>query len=158
MDFRAFQWVNLLPSHDLASAIRHDVRLRRRERGRGGHRFNYRTLKSLWSADGIHAVLNHKDDSTWQLWYDDPTLGWDMVHWYGTRREAQAAAEMPHPERKTAQSSPEHGTFVLAGWPNSTHDTMKVHCSSASIADDIMAAFTAIGCSAKKEQVTALGD
>lgn len=130
--------------------------MRRRERGRGAHRFRYVTLKSIWSADDIHVVLNHTDDVSWQYWYLDGKDGWNLIGWYMTRREAQAAAEMPRPV--VPPKFLKEGLYVLAGWPQEDAPvdyTMKVACQSEGTANEIMAVFTHLGCVAMKSILAA---
>lgn len=155
MDFDPFGWQKQKPDQEIARAIRRDIHLHRRERGRGGHRYRFATLKSLWTVDIIHAVLNHKDDPVWQRYYNHPSQGWLLVDWYMTRREAQAAAELPLPEdilRPTPALAPEIGWHVYAGWQSSKW-TMDVPCSSWETACEIDAVFAEIGCYATKTLV-----
>jgi hypothetical protein len=154
VDFEVLPWKKQDADGEVSKHIRRHVRLYRRERGRGGHRFRYATLKSLWSADAIHVVLNHKDDPSWQYWYNDPRQGWNLISWHLTRREAQVAAEMPHPDLTPEPKFLTEGLYVLAGWSDENY-TMKVACSSEGTADQIIAVFTGIGCVATKSLLAA---
>lgn len=154
-DFAALEWSKQSLTGDVAKALRKDVRTYRRERGRGGHRFSYNYLKTLWAADdGLHAVCNHIDDSAWQMWYRHPTDGWIMIDWHLTRREAQAAAESKHPELVERKPKIFPGINVLAGWPD-RDPTMRVHCSSEATATVVSEAFDKIGCITRRELVPA---
>jgi hypothetical protein len=143
-----YQWTKAKDYADdlVANSIRRDVRRYRREYGRAGHRFRFATLKNLWYVDMVHAVLSHSDDPVWQHWYNDGKEGWKLVAWYGTRREAQAAAERPIATPEDRPTSTESGLFILAGW--GSHYSMRVRCRPETIAD-IGAVFAALGCRTK---------
>jgi len=150
-DFGAHHWVKSKgPDDDVAQQIRSDVRRYRREHGRGGHRFRHATLKNLWYVDQTHAVLNHTDDPVWQYWYNHPINGWVLVDWFRTRREAQAAAERPHPPVASSGKHVVDGTYVFAWWPNQDV-TMRVRVRSDDIGAQIIKAFEGIGCNAALE-------
>lgn len=152
MSFNSLEWARA-KTHDvdIVHAIRHDVRKYRREKGRAGHRFRFATIKNIWYVDEIHAVINHTDDPLWQYWYNHPQDGWILVHWYTTRREAQAAAELPHPEQSVTAKPFIEGIYVRAGWDMDNY-TMRVTCSSDRTAVDIQSIFRKLGC------FTSLGD
>jgi hypothetical protein len=157
-DFEVLPWKKQPVDGEVAKSIRKDVRTFRKERGRGGHRFRFATLKSLWSADAIHVVLNHSDDSAWQYWYNDARQGWSLISWHMTRREAQVAAEMPHPDLTPEPKFLAEGVYVLAGWPRENGEadyTMKVACSTDKTADEILAVFTHLGFVATKSLLAA---
>lgn len=154
MDFQSFQWRKAKDTEDpVALDIRHDVRRYRREKGRGGHRFRYATLKNLWYVDQIHAVLNHSDDPVWQYWYHHPLNGWILISWHGTRREAQATAELPHPVEVARSIAP--GTYIFAAWPGQ-EVTMKVRVRSDWVGEQIIRVFGDLGCETKIEVIDAL--
>lgn len=149
MTFDSLQWSKAKnSSDDIVRSIRHDVRKFRREKGRAGHRFRFATLKNIWYVDQVHAVVNHTDDPVWQYWYNDPQDGWMLVHWYSTRREAQAAAELPHPEsvkEKLVVADKSDGHYVLVAWPNKDF-SMRYHCSSPYTAQETMKVWEKLGC------------
>ena len=152
-DFESLSWVKQPVDGDFARAIRKDVRLYRRERGRGGHRFSMNFIKTLWVADdSMHAVLNHIDDLVWQMFYRHPTQGWLLIHWYDTRREAQAAAESDHPELVSRRPTVHPGINVLANFPH-RDNRMRVHCSSDYTATVVEETFVKIGCITAREVV-----
>jgi hypothetical protein len=154
-EFEIFQWKKEKLDSEVPRAIRHDARLYRRERGRGGHRFRFSTLKNVWAVDEIWAVLNHKDDPIWQLWHNHGRHGWILVDWRLTRREAQALAELPlavSADLVVPQSVRRPGWYVIAGEKEYT-DTIDVACSSEEIADDIKEVFHNIDFWAAKGQV-----
>lgn len=145
MDFQTFGWEKQKNDSAVAKSIRASVHQQRRERGRGGHRFRYSTLKAIWSVGETHAVLNHTDDTTWQYWRNT-NGGWLLVSWHLTRREAQASAELPLPaDLAIPLRVSEAGLHVYAGWQQGSY-TMDVPCSSDEIAQDIKEAFEIIGC------------
>lgn len=152
MTFHSLQWTKTRTNDDdVIRLIRRDVRKFRREKGRAGHRFNHAKLKNCWHVEETHAVINHTDDPLWQYWYNHPQDGWTLVHWYSTRREAQAAAELPHPEAQAAVDRTVDGLYVKAGWSMDDY-TMRVTCASRRIAEEIQGVFRKLGC------VTTLGD
>jgi hypothetical protein len=151
MDFYSHTWIKAKDNDaDIVQAIRRDIRINRRERGRAGHRFRHSTLKNVWYVDLIHAVVNHTDDPVWQHYYNHPRDGWVLVNWHMTRREAQAAAEQPYVEQEVAdRPDGPKGLYVIADWPG--HDNgypIKVHCSSPQIAGELKGVFESIGCRA----------
>lgn len=146
MDFQALQWARLKHDHEVVAEIRRDVRTYRRETGRAGHRFNAATLKNVWSSDGVHVILNHLDDPTWQHWHLGAE-GWYLVHWYTSRREGQAAAELPLRAVSAEPIMCVTGLRVVAGWPGQG-GSMIVKCSSPTIAEDIAKVYANIGCTA----------
>jgi hypothetical protein len=150
MDFRSFQWAKAKDlDGDVAEEIRHDVRRYRREKGRGGHRFRHATLKNLWHVENIHAVLNHADDPVWQYWYNHASNGWQLVGYYFTRREAQAAAERPHPIAPIKPLAP--GRYIFAAWPD--HEvTMRVRISSDYTGEQVSKVFGDLGCQTSIEE------
>jgi hypothetical protein len=161
LDFELPHWTNQPLDGDVALSIRHDVRQYRRERGRGGHRFRHSHLKSLWSVEDIHAVLNHNDDPAWQYWYHDARQGWLLVDWFSTRREAQAFVDMnPVPtiviHGTNVDDTPIH---VLAGWPDPEYPellpkdyTMRVPCRSDYTASVVIEVFEKVGCLTRQDQ------
>jgi hypothetical protein len=152
MDFKTYSWIKAKDNDaDIVQAIRRDIRINRRERGRAGHRFRHVTLKNVWYVDLIHAVVNHTDDPVWQYWYNHPRQGWILVNWYMTRREAQAAAELPYVEPEATEDKSEglKGLHVVADWPGRDNGyPIKVYCSSPRIAAELKDVFESIGCRA----------
>lgn len=156
-EFDSLGWSREKLDGSLARSIRSSIRLRRRERGRGGHRYRFNTLKNLWAVDVIHAVVNHTDDPEWQYYYNHPSEGWLLISWHLTRREAQAAAELPLPPElvpTVASRATVEGWHVLAGWKKDKF-TMDVPCTSEEIAGEIEETFQVIGCHTSKSLVTA---
>lgn len=152
-DFESLSWVKAPTDGEVARAIRKNVRMHRREKGRGGHRFAQSFLKTLWVADdGRHAVLNHIDDLTWQMFYRHPESGWGLIHWYATRREAQASAESAHPDLVFQAPTIYSGINILAHFPD-RKNRMRVHCSSDYTATVIEETFMKLGCITRREVV-----
>lgn len=158
-DFELNHWSSQPLDGETAHSIRHDVRAYRRERGRNGHRFRFQTLKTLWVSTN-HAVLNHTDDPAWQYWYCDGRQGWLLVDTFRTRREAQAVADAhPVPPDLVVHGSDVRDSMIVvrAGWPDAQYPDLppkvwniKVGCTSASTADQIISVFEHIGCRAEK--------
>ena len=158
-DFELTDWSNQPLDGEVAHSIRHDVRAFRRERGRGGHRFRYTHLKTLW-VSAAYAVLNHTDDQVWQLWYQDARQGWLLVDWCRTRREAQAVADAnPIPKELVIHGTDARDSMITvrAGWPDPQYPdlppkvyTMKVGCATPYTAEQITAVFERIGCLTEK--------
>ena len=146
MDFHSLQWSQLKHDHEVIAELRRDVRVHRRETGRAGHRFNPATLKNVWAADDVHLVLNHTDDPAWQHWHHG-AQGWYLVHWHPSRREAQAAAELPLRTVPVDVVDMVVGLRVEAGWPG-RGSTMIVTCSSPATAEDVAKVYSNIGCTA----------
>lgn len=146
MDFYSLKWVQLKHDHGTIAELRRDVRTYRRENGRAGHRFNVATLKNVWSADGVHVILNHTDDPIWQHWHLGAE-GWYLVHWHTSRREGQAAAELPLRMVSADPTASVAGLRVEAGWPG-RGVTMITACSAPATADDIAKVYSNIGCTA----------
>lgn len=154
-DFQVIEWVKCDNDGDLARELRKNIRQHRREKGRAGHRFAFTFLKTLWVADDDHhAVLNHVDDTVWQMWYRHPVEGWVLISWHATRREAQAAAESSHPQLVVPKVRIHPGINVLAGWPGRELN-MRVACSSEYTADVIGEIFAKLGCGTRRELVSA---
>ncbi len=159
-EFDLLTWTRQPADGDFAKELRHDVRMHRREKGRSGHRFNYNRLKSLWSVGGIHAVMNHQDDPTWQFWHKDALSGWNLMSWHLTRREAQAAAEQPLPDLTPKPKDKTYGLHVYAGWSGMDPfgfqrdwPSIVVPCSSEYTAGVIVKIFEDMGCEVKKDLV-----
>lgn len=153
LDFLALSWRKQPIDGALAQSIRRDVRKHRRERGRAGHRFSQPYLKTLWgSIDNDHAVLNHVDDLAWQMWFRDPRIGWWMVSWHLTRREAQAAAENVRPAPLLEERAPDPGLYVLAG---SSEDrlTIRTQCSSEYSAEQLEETYAGLGFITRRETI-----
>lgn len=144
-----------------AAHLRREVRARRREKGRGGHRYVFRDLKELHVVrrDGevVYAVLTHHEDPMWQLWGWQDDKGWMLLDWYEKFPQATRAAERhvwPVEEQPPAPVSP--GIYVLAGWarPNTaTKYTMRVHCRSKTVAIAVAEAFHRVGAVTEREEV-----
>jgi hypothetical protein len=155
-DFDLITWRKLPLDGDLARSIRKDVRTHRRERGRGGHRFSFSHLKSLYGSDsGLHAVCNHTDDSVWQFWYRHPEDGWVLVNWHDALREAKAAAELPMPDTGPKPRPLAPGIHLLAGWDHGeeTEYTIRLCCSSEDTATAMTEVYQKLGCLVKREVV-----
>ena len=149
-------WKKAPVDGDEARALRRDIRMRRRERGRGGHRFRFDDLKALWVAstpDGDAAVLTHHGDSIWQLWRHDDTRGWLLTSWHFTRREAQVAALKPveHPEPPRRDLAP--GIHVVASWPKQK-PSIRVICTTPYTAQALEDVMTSLGCDVLTETVS----
>jgi len=147
VDFDAYRWQRVRSNDDdpVVDSLQRDVRRFRREHGRGGHRFRRATLKSVWHIELIHAVVNHTDDLVWQHWYNHPSRGWTLQHWYDTRREAQAAAELPLAEILDPVRARPTGLRVEAGWAKGSRPIV-VSCSSPGTAAVIQDVLGSIGC------------
>jgi hypothetical protein len=156
-DFTALEWVKHPTDQTLAQNLRRNVRQKRTERGRGGHRFSMNYLKTLWGAsDGIHAVLNHVDDPVWQMWYEHPEQGWMLISWHATRREAQAAAESRHPEIMDPEPTVRPGLNLVAGHPSRPGKyPIRVLCSSEHTATELEGIFDRLGFHTRRELVAA---
>lgn len=146
MDFHSLLWRQVKHDHENVSELKRDIRTYRRETGRAGHRFNPATLKNVWSSGGVHLVINHVDDPVWQHWHHGPE-GWYLVHWHLSRREAQAAAELPLRTVPPTPPGKVSGLRVVAGWPGRA-GTMVVKCSSPTTAEDVAKVYSNIGCTA----------
>lgn len=157
-DFELIGWRQQPLDGDIARVMRRSIRMYRRERGRGGHRFSYLNLKSLWVTDDLaHVVLNHKDDLVWQFWWNDPLEGWLQISFHSTRREAQAAAELPRIPVVVPAEKLVPGLYVLAAWPKQDQSPdykMRVHCRSESAVEAVVEVFDKLGCITKQETVT----
>lgn len=160
----ALIWAKQPTDADVAQALRKNVRKYRTERGRHGHRFSMKYLKTVWSAaDDLHVVLNHVDDPTWQMWYQHPDKGWTMISWHGTRREAQAAAEGQHVDRVEPIVAHKAGINLLAGWADEPYRrrrtevdfTMRIHCQTERTVSELEEIFSRLGCLTKREMVSA---
>lgn len=139
--------------------LRRGIRARRREKGRGGHRFRYDDLKTLWGAKdrkGIHAVLNHNEDKLWQYWFKDED-GWKLQCWFKLMKDAQAEAEKPRPKPAVVPSKVEPGSYVHAAWmaPYRGRKPMVIRCQSDSTAEVISELFQKLGCSTEIKTVAA---
>lgn len=152
MGSELLNWKKQALDGEVARAVRHDTRMHRRERGRGGHRFRFDDLKALWHV-GDYVVLTHHSDSIWQLYHRDPEQGWLLISWFFTRREAQVAALHPLPDITPKPKRAVEGVHVLAGWPDG-EKTMRVPCGTSYTAEVIEAAFASIGCETERELVT----
>lgn len=89
-------WFNHKIDGELAQTIRRDLRLYRREKGRGGHKFLFKDLLSIYSTEGdnpAHVIVTHHDDSAWQHYWRHPERGWMQQKTYDTEDEAKQAVE-----------------------------------------------------------------
>lgn len=145
MEFDPYQWRKAKDSDPIIDSVQRDVKRFRREHGRGGHRFRRATLKSVWHIDLIHAIVNHTDDLVWQHWYNNPVGGWQLQSWYDTRREAQAAAELPLTEISETVRVRPTGLRVEAGWAKGSFPIV-VSCSSLGTAAVVQDVLGSIGC------------
>lgn len=154
-DFDVVTWGKLPLDGDIARSLRKDIRTNRRERGRGGHRFSFNHLKSIYGSDnGLHVICNHTDDPVWQLWYRHPQDGWILVDWRDALREAKAAAELPMPDADPAKPLAS-GLYLLAGWDRGeeTEYSIRILCSSETTAVAMTEVYQKLGCLVKRELV-----
>jgi hypothetical protein len=150
------EWEKVELDGPTAMAMRHDTRKFRREKGRAGRRFQFVRLKSLWTADGIHAVCNHLNEAEWLYFHRTALQGWLLMSWHGTRREAQAAAELPLPDLTPKPKPTTPGLHVKAGWTHKRGVTMDVACHSEYTAGVVADIFDKLGCTiVEKEMVDA---
>jgi hypothetical protein len=155
------EWASEPLDGSLARALRRDIRARRRDKGRGGHRFRFADLKELRAGldDGaaVCAVLTHNEDPVFQHWAHHPTDGWLLIDWYERSTFAmKAAQEFVWPVREADSRPP--GTYVLAGSKPTHPDqevrfTMRVHCRSKNIAIAIAETFRSLGFVTQHEEV-----
>lgn len=151
-DFRLLDWKREATDGPTAYSMRHDTRKWRREKGRAGHRFSFVRLKNIWVADDIHAVCNHDDDASWLYFRRLPLKGWLLISWHRTRREAQAAADLPLPDLTPKPKPIVAGIHIKAGW-NKGDYTMNIACRTEYTADVITDIFQRMGCETEREMV-----
>jgi hypothetical protein len=95
-------WFEHKKDGDLAKSIRRDLRLYRREKGKGGHRFVFKDLQEIWSTAGDvpeHVLVTHYQDATWQHYWCHPERGWLQQGFYSSKDDAiQGVGEFTPPE------------------------------------------------------------
>ena len=155
----ALTWEKHTVDGTFATEIRRGIRQHRREKGRGGHRFRYDDLKTLWGAKdrkGTYAVLTHNEDKLWQYWFKGED-GWKLQSWFKLLKDAQAEAEKPRPKPVVVPSKVEPGSYVHAAWtaPYRGRKPMVVRCQTDSTAAVISELFQKLGCTVEVKTVAA---
>lgn len=146
-------WTHELIDGDLARALRRDIRLKRREKGRGGHRFRYDDLVELMQC-GSHVLVTHKEDQHWQHWYRDGDDGWKLQGWHDTLGAAKVAVEAFSPPAKTPGTPGGPGLYVRATWPRQDRPRgIRVKCATPRTAAALEDIFTKLGYEARQETV-----
>lgn len=140
------QWIKHPVDGDFAKALRRGIRMNRREKGRGGHRFIYGDLKTLWGSGDNYAILIHDTDRYWQFWWRHPERGWFLQSWHRLLSEAKEEAESPR--ILEVPNSPTPGTYVCAEWkePYRGKAPMMVRCHTEYTTKEIRDVFERLGC------------
>lgn len=153
------QWNKEPVDGALAIALRRGIRQRRREKGRGGHRFRYDDLRSFWSLGENIAVVDHREDRWWQVWIKDSERGWYLEGWHRRLKDAQAQAEKPRPKPKPLPKPKiPPGKYVHAAWSIDRYRRkdgrpMVVRCQSDYTAGVISEVFQRLGCATEIKEV-----
>lgn len=149
-------WTQEPVDGDLAKTLRRDIRMHRREKGRGGHRFRYDDLADLM-VGGNHVAATHHEDKHWQHWWRDGDEGWKLQGSYTTLRSAQEAAAASVPIRQLPPPLPANlsaGLYVRATWPRQDRPRgIRVKCSTPRTAEVLTDIFTRLGYETKQENV-----
>lgn len=137
----------------LAQALRAAGHIRRQEID--GHRFVFYSLAELWgTVDGMHAVANHKNERTWQYWYNDPERGWTFISVHQSQRMAKEAARAFKQPPKPAEPK---GVYVVASWSDPEyhgHAPMRVLVQSQDGVNVLRGIFSRLGCDTTLEEVS----
>lgn len=162
-------WFEQKTDSELSQAIRRDLRLYRREKGKGGHKFLFKDLLAICSDTddsdrAEHAIVTHHQDPAWQHYWRHPERGWMQQKAYATRDEAAAAVEVFTPPKihfKTAVRDPETGeskpsetaTYVFAGVDGGPK-TMRVKVSSPWVEKQMAEVFARLGYETDRKTVS----
>ena len=149
------QWVKCSVDGSFAKDLRRGIRMHRREKGRGGHRFSFSDLRGIWISGDDHAILTHDDDHAWQFWWRHPERGWYLQSWHRLLSEAKEEAEKPR-VLEIASRPLSSGIYVCAEWQEpyiKGSKPMMVRCSSESTLKDILQVFSSLGCVASMKTV-----
>lgn len=150
-------WTQESTDGELAKFLRRDIRLHRREKGKGGHRYRYDDLTGLMvNANRDHVAATHLEDKHWQHWWRDGNEGWKLQGSYTTLASAQEAAEAFTPMRKPplAPRPASPGLYVRATWPRQERPRgIRVKCSTPRTAEVLTDIFTRLGYETKQEKV-----
>lgn len=161
-------WFEHKVDSELSQTIRRDLRIYRREKGKGGHKFSFKDLLAIYSSEGDnpeHAVVTHHEDAAWQHYWRHPERGWMLQKSYATRDDADAAVDVFTPPKDNFKTPPRHDngefrtepkkteTHVIAG----TEDRPNFLTSKSQspwVREQMRGVFTRLGYETRVETVT----
>lgn len=148
------EWTKQPVDASAAKKLRREIRMHRREKGRGGHGLTFNDIRALWMSGDDHAIVSHNSDRSWQFWWRNPDRGWHLQSWHRLLGEAQE--ESLKPRAITATTRPRvPGNYVCAEWttPYSGSAPMMVRCSSEYTTKAICEIFESLCCTTSVQSV-----
>ena len=141
-------WTKQSPNGPAAKKLRREIRMHRREKGRGGHGFSFDDIRALWMLGDDHAIVSHNSDRSWQFWWRNPGRGWYLQSWHRLLGEAQDEAKKPRAITPAPTKTRSPGNYVYAEWtaPYSGNDPIMVRCSSDYTTAAIREVFESLCC------------
>jgi hypothetical protein len=129
-------WTEHKVDGDLAKQLRRELRMYRREKGKGGHKFSFKDLRAIYAPDTDdveHAIVTHNTDSAWLHFWRHQTRGWMQQQPYYSQDEAYQAVEAFEPYEPKPPPAGSHlrsdETYVVGGMPDRP-GSIKVKTSS----------------------------
>lgn len=149
------QWERIPTNGDFMKKMRRELRIHRREKGRGGHEFVHDDVRTLWASGDDYAILTHNSDRVWQFWWRHPEQGWALQSWHRLLADAKQEADKPRILALPSVKAPEPGLYVCAVWqePYSGNRPLMVRCSSDYTATEVTDMFLALGCQTSTKTV-----
>lgn len=142
------QWEKISADDPFVKRMRRELRMHRREKGRGGHEFMHDDIRAMWLSGDDCVIVSHSTDRVWQFWWRHPEQSWALQSWHRLLAEAKAEADKPRIVSPPPQRGCDPGLYVCAEWlkPYHGHGAMRVRCSSDYTASEISQVFQGLGC------------
>jgi hypothetical protein len=142
------QWERIPADGLFIKKVRRELRMHRREKGRGGHEFIHDDIRVIWASGDDHIILTHNADRAWQFWWRHPEQSWVLQSWHRLLAEARDEADRPRIVELPAPKKTDAGLYVCAEWrePYFGERPLMIRCSSQKTASEIASVFESLGC------------